>query len=210
MKECIIFLDIDGVLDSYNWFRNPIRRLKKNHRTEIASYIDIRNLFWVSLLCKITKAKIVLSSSWRHGWDEFGNIRKENKGRSVVPTANLFKKWGLNIISVTPNCSNLSNTYSIDWSIIPKAMLEFKEEDTKELKENPDKFIKWSRGAEILTWLEQHKYDGNYLILEDDITDVICFDILKPHVIKTNFYGLLAGFGFRHFVKSFIQLKKTK
>ena len=205
-KDVIIFLDIDGVLDSYNWFKNPIRRLFTNYRTEVASYIDRRNLFWVSLLCRITKAKIVLSSSWRHGWNTDGTIRVDNKGRSVVKTDKLFKSWGLHITSITPNSSDLKNTYETDLSNVPEESLLIKGPDGDEPLISKEAYLSYARGGEILTWIEQNNYTGKYLILEDDVTDVECFVDLRKHLIKTSFYEKLGGFGFRHLIKSLIKL----
>lgn len=41
----IVFLDIDGVLNSRAWFSSPLRKLQKNYKTEMSSYINPRNLF---------------------------------------------------------------------------------------------------------------------------------------------------------------------
>jgi hypothetical protein len=200
MKEGpIVFLDIDGVLDSYNWFKSRIRRIiYPKSATEIASYISRRNLFWVSLFCRITKAKVVLSSSWRYGWDENGNISASNKGRSVAPTDKLLRKWGINIISVTPKKSELKNTYDIDYDIIPDS---YKSRDKKEV------YIEYTRGAQILNWIEQHEYNKSFLIFEDDWHDIACFKCLEPHIVKCKFYGFCAGFSFRQFINA---LRKYK
>lgn len=201
----IVFLDIDGVLNSRAWFSSPLRKLQKNYKTEMSSYINPRNLFWVSLFCKLTKAKVVLSTSWRYGWDDEGKVRKDHLGRSVELTDKLLKKHGLDIISVTPDISSLTDEYNIDWSVVPESFLLFTDAEKNEASIDKNKFIKYARGSQILTWIESHNCNDNFLIFDDDVSDIICFEVLKPHVIKTSFYGKLAGFGLRHFIRAYKQ-----
>ena len=56
-----IFLDVDGVLNNYNWL------LKTYHDkdSDIAWDLDSKCVYWLADLCKNCNAKIVLSSSWR-------------------------------------------------------------------------------------------------------------------------------------------------
>lgn len=56
-----IFLDVDGVLNNYNWL------LKTYHDKDsaIAWDLDPKCVYWLADLCKNCNAKIVLSSSWR-------------------------------------------------------------------------------------------------------------------------------------------------
>ena len=102
MNNKIIFLDIDGVLN-YRYFyqsKSYQRNVKKNGY-DMVNQICKRNLFWLSLLCRLTKSKVVLSSTWKYGWEEDGSVRKDIKGYCMIKTDSLFRENGINIISVT-------------------------------------------------------------------------------------------------------------
>lgn len=72
----IIFLDIDGVLNSNNTFfssdkwRKFIGRMCKDSINGVLNYymadIDLDKLFMLRDACNLTGAKIVISSSWRN------------------------------------------------------------------------------------------------------------------------------------------------
>jgi len=69
----IIFLDIDGVLNHQLWFKN--QKNKKVIDTDLEynrSMIDETRVDLLNDLIKETKAKVVISSSWR---------KKPHKGR---------------------------------------------------------------------------------------------------------------------------------
>ena len=87
----IIFLDIDGVLNSrvYDRMRN------KDELTDI----DETRLPLVKEIVEATGAKIVLSSSWRESWDKDPRICRED-GVYINET---FAKFGLEIYGKTPN-----------------------------------------------------------------------------------------------------------
>lgn len=68
----VIFLDIDGVLNSNFW--------NKNHQTEISdgTLIDIEKIRLLSTLVKNTNAKIILHSGWKFWFDSsLHPLRKE-------------------------------------------------------------------------------------------------------------------------------------
>lgn len=44
------------------------------------------------------------------------------------------------------------------------------------------------RGIEILTWMSEHKYVGDYLIIDDDSFDIV------PHIPSVNFLYIKNGF----------------
>ena len=111
MKGCdiikIIFLDIDGVLNGYNWFTYFVYGLcdKLHLRSFIRKHYDIFGVrtYCVYLLSRIVKktgAKVVLSSSWRHGWyvpyDECIDNMKCLKDK--------FKRFNIEVVGITPRC----------------------------------------------------------------------------------------------------------
>ena len=87
----IIFLDIDGVLNS----RAYDRKRNWNEQTDI----DETRLPLIKEIVDATNAKIVLSSTWREHWNRVPNRCKED-GRYINKT---FAKYGLTIYDKTPN-----------------------------------------------------------------------------------------------------------
>ncbi len=64
----IIFLDIDGVLNSQLLFRKKRKRRKDEDKEDYhLSMIDETNIRFLNLLIKETGAKVVISSTWRMG-----------------------------------------------------------------------------------------------------------------------------------------------
>ncbi len=87
----IIFLDIDGVLNS----RAYDRRRDLNSQTNI----DESRLLLLKEIVDITDAKIVLSSTWRQHWDRNPD-ECDGDGRYINKT---FAKYGLHIYDKTPD-----------------------------------------------------------------------------------------------------------
>lgn len=85
----IIFLDIDGVLNSELWSKNPDShgQEKRNRR-----WFDPRCVNLLNILVKRTGAKVVLSSTWRNS-------------RSLLELKELFKDMGIecDLIDKTPS-----------------------------------------------------------------------------------------------------------
>ena len=87
----VIFLDIDGVLNS----RAYDRKRNWNEQTDI----DETRLPLIKEIVDATDAKIVLSSTWRQHWDKDPNCCDED-GRYINKT---FAKFGLAIFDKTPD-----------------------------------------------------------------------------------------------------------
>lgn len=87
----IIFLDIDGVLNS----RAYDRKRNWNEQTDI----DETRLPLIKEIVDATAAKIVLSSTWRLHWNKYSN-RCDADGRYINKT---FAKFGLTIYDKTPD-----------------------------------------------------------------------------------------------------------
>ena len=89
----VVFLDIDGVLNSNFW--------NENHQREISdgTLIDESK---IELLCKLitdTDAQIILHSGWKYWFDsDLKPLRREAENLK-----NLFEKAGLSIAGTTPD-----------------------------------------------------------------------------------------------------------
>ena len=92
MKK-VVFLDIDGVLNSNFW--------NENHQREISDGILIDESK-VKMLCKLardTDAKIILHSGWKYWFDsDLKPLRREAENLRA-----LLEKEGLTIAGVTPD-----------------------------------------------------------------------------------------------------------
>lgn len=89
----VIFLDIDGVLNSNFW--------NNQHQKEISdgTLVDEEKVELLALLVKRTNAKIILHSGWRFWFDsKLQPLRTETK-RLIA----LLKKYGLQIDGLTPD-----------------------------------------------------------------------------------------------------------
>ena len=90
----IIFLDIDGVLNSSKYEPKTINNQFR--------FIDETRMPLLKEIVDKTGAQIVLSSTWRDCWNKDYNLC-DNDGKYLT---NLFKKYGLTILDttlVTPN-----------------------------------------------------------------------------------------------------------
>ena len=86
----VIFLDIDGCLNTEEW------------RNSTEDYFDKpiceEHMSFLKFLCDATEARIVLSSSWREHWNE-GEQQADPLGKYFNK---IFAKYGLKIHSKTP------------------------------------------------------------------------------------------------------------
>lgn len=87
MKNKIIFLDIDGVLNTKDWVEKK------------TSWVDENKVRLLASLCDITGAKIVLSTSWREILLEPDVIGEES---AFFKAVQLFKEYNLEILGMTP------------------------------------------------------------------------------------------------------------
>lgn len=147
MKNKIIFLDIDGVLNGYGFwscFGWKIACLTHNETIKewyrkISDPCGVHENK-VKLLSKIvnaTSAKIVMSSSWRSA---FWKIPYEKKNPDLKKLSDLFDKYNITVIGITPRIN------------IGK------------------------RADEINAYISEHKNEiDNFIILDDERFDLECF-----------------------------------
>ncbi len=89
----VVFLDIDGVLNSNFWFENNERELSNG------TLIDNEKVKLLSSLIKTTNAKIILHSGWRFWFDaELKPLRVE-----AEKFVDMLSAEGLRLDGVTPD-----------------------------------------------------------------------------------------------------------
>lgn len=89
----VIFLDVDGVLNSKFW--------DNDHQREISEgkYVDLEAVKLFGTLVKRTDAKVILHSGWRFWFDEAMNPKRPE----AEFFANAMKAEGIEISGVTPD-----------------------------------------------------------------------------------------------------------
>ena len=110
MKYNIIFLDIDGVLNGYNFWTHlgwKLACLSKNDK--IKSWyrkitdpcgVHERKVKRLSKIVKATNAKVVMTSSWRFGWVK---IPYEDAPKDFRKLSDLFIEYNIDVIDITPD-----------------------------------------------------------------------------------------------------------
>lgn len=154
MKK-VIFLDVDGVLNSN-------RTLYEDISLEDDLILNLKEIV------NKTKAKIILSSSWRLSTE------------AVAMLMDGLDKFGLAISGMTCDGVDLDWLEKYEFDATKKYL------DTKfDYNENRQIKITHDRGAEIFKWLHDHD-DCVYVILDDEIEDI------KPYfnesaIVKTSY-----------------------
>ena len=154
MKK-VVFLDVDGVL-------NSSRTLYEDISLEDDLILNLKEIV------NKTKAKIILSSSWRLSTE------------AVATLIDKLDKFGLAISGMTYDGVDLDWLEKYEFDVTKKYL------DTKfDYDENRQIKITHDRGAEIFKWLHDHD-DCAYVILDDEIEDI------KPYfsesvIVKTSY-----------------------
>lgn len=137
----IIFLDIDGVLNSDSW--------NQKHENEIKNgiLVDEEKVEILSKLIKATGAKIVLHSGWRFWFDEsFLPIRKESE-----ILMELLNKNNIDFYDFTPDLTTEEIRKSKNFS-----------------KVKPDEILLWlKKHSDISSWVVIDDLDLNNEIISN-------------------------------------------
>ena len=104
----VIFLDIDGVLNSNFW--------NDSHQKEISdgTLIDIEKIRLLSKLVKNTNAKIILHSGWRFWF----NSKLEPTRKESINLSRLLQQEGIAIDGMTPDFSTEEIRKSKKFSLV--------------------------------------------------------------------------------------------
>lgn len=88
----VIFLDIDGVLNSYNYYKDM------DTKDMLANPLDRKCVRRLSHIVEATGAALVLSSSWRAGWDRDPSRMDE----ACAELTHILSEYNLEIFDRTP------------------------------------------------------------------------------------------------------------
>lgn len=147
-----IFLDVDGVLNSdralHEWYEAGRPEPQPDWDSDDYELSPVH----ISLLKKIvdaTGAKIILSSSWRYGWEKWEETRLDRA----------LGKFGLKIRNKTPD----------------GVRMDVKDPRVRNWYEGGEYSHRYpfttDRGLEILKYLEDHPAE-NYVVLDDEGWDI--------------------------------------
>lgn len=135
----VIFLDIDGVLNSRAYYHARQSMADRNYNLSddrierfAIRELDLTPLALLRELVKKTNAKIVISSTWRIGRDPLW-----------------FRLW-----------------FSIRGVDFPKDCIIDCTTELEAIKDDDGNYI--GRGMEINKWMKDNNFDGKYVILDDD------------------------------------------
>ena len=160
----VIFLDIDGVMNSQEEMLELLKRQPKN-RSDVTLPSPAKSKL-LKQLVEATDAKIVLSSSWRLSLASIQNI------------IDVFRPYALRLDGGftqdgVPQVSFRRTKYE---NIQPKYTHNYCEKVYIE-----------DRGAEIAYWLENHPEVTKFVILDDEDSDIKHW--LPNNIVKTSLYS---------------------
>lgn len=154
----VIFLDIDGVLTTCS-YHNP----DTNH-------IDPRRVWILSQIVNRTGSKIVLTSTWKMGYDKDSG-KKEDYYRVLE---NILAQYGLEIFDITDDIpEKIKNPLPQTFSL----------EDL----DNIEGVHGTGRAAEVEKWIRDHSVE-DFVILDDEDHDWKEYG-LNENWIHTCYYG---------------------
>lgn len=126
-KKRIIFLDFDGVLNGTSSISGFLWILAlKTHTSKIYRAIEnifhidnykIKNryIFRLAILCKLTGAKAVLSSSWRGPVYKHYSENTKSNHDNIDRLVSLLKKYKIDVIGTTPHSHKKRVDEIITW-----------------------------------------------------------------------------------------------
>jgi hypothetical protein len=163
----VLFLDIDGVLNSDNFFTSKYHDRLLLSRGEHGVMHDPRACVLLGKIKKATNCKIVMSSSWRN----FYFSKRKDAKFLAKPLKKELKKNGIIIRDKI--------AYESDDEYTEKYLEWFS-------SENPEPFKVeklFDRGLQIECYLKRHPEIKKFVIFDDSDVDLFLFG---EHFIQTN------------------------
>ncbi len=171
----VIFLDIDGVLNSEN-HAIELHKLVEEGKLDKEKYYATWDLPYKDTILPLKKiidqtgAVVVLSSSWRLLDSKFKQLNK------------IFSKYGFQIIDKTCRYVSLAKLQEIGLDPDKCWDAQYRNFNINNWHNSATS----DRGAEIAVWLHEHSDVESFVILDDDWADIEPY-YTKEHV-QTNFY----------------------
>lgn len=181
----VIFLDIDGVLNTEAWRNSTEEYFDKP--------INEEHMIFLKFLCDVTDAEILLSSSWREHWNE--------GVQQVDPIGDyfnkIFAKYNLEIYSKTPELPGNSRKAEIEAWLADHQVERYVIIDDVDYNFDKKHFVK----ASDKTGLDEEACEKAIKILSPDYSEPINIDekwadvkaIMKDAVGDTTFNVWLKG-----------------
>jgi len=88
----IIFLDIDGVLNSNAWFKSEEYNIKAKNMSFPDTHLDKKCIFNLNYLCNLSGADIVISSTWREFDYCASALRRNGVTGNIIGTTPCLRK----------------------------------------------------------------------------------------------------------------------
>ncbi|WP_099467832.1 HAD domain-containing protein [Konateibacter massiliensis] len=175
----VIFLDVDGEL-TYSGYRN-----------ELTNGIDPKKVSLLKKIVDATNAIIVLSSSWKVGFEKETGIKR----RFYQVLESVLNDFGLKIFDVTPD---IPAQISDDNPAVEVMTLE----DTINIK----CVYGTGRGAEVRKWIDDNKPES-YVILDDENHDWSDY-ALEKNWIQPSWFDKNGGLHQEHVDKAIAVLNR--
>lgn len=168
----MIFLDVDGEL-TYSGYENPATH-----------HIDENKVILLKEIVQSTNAIIVLSSSWKIGYDKETGVKR--KYYQVLE--NTLNKYGLQIFDLTDD--------------IRSEIINYKPTESMSLEDITNIHCKYGtgRGAEVIKWITDHNPES-FVILDDENHDWVDYG-LKDNWIRPSWYDKDGGLHREHVEKA--------
>ena len=155
----IIFLDIDGVM---NCEEEMIRLLKENTNLVNASLPEAYRCELLKTLINQANAKLIISSSWRLSL------------RDLQQLFDIFGSYDIIISGITPEYCHASKLKGTVYENIKP----------KHTHKGWEGYYIEDRGAEIASWLLDHPTVENFVILDDEDSDIKAW--FPNNLVKTD------------------------
>lgn len=160
----VVFLDIDGVMNSQEEMLELLKQQPKNRRDVTLPSPSKCKL--LKQIVEATDAKIVLSSSWRLSLASIQNI------------IDVFRPYAL----------RLDGGFTQDG--VPQVSFKgtkYENIQPKYIHNCCERVYIEDRGAEIAHWLENHSEVTRFVILDDEDSDIKHW--LPDNIVKTSLYS---------------------
>ena len=184
----LLFLDIDGVLNSAAFYKGPKYKMYKIKNPWHAKQYDLDKIKLLKEIHDKTKCTIVMSSSWRAFY--FDSKSKSRIGSGCSELKRDFKRKKIVIRYKTSNiydAEEWNRQSNVEWIKNPDGTFNTVFKDTKEPCSGITKF--YERGLQIDTFLKNWKKrypKVKFAVLDDDSGDLVLFG---ERFVHTSWYG---------------------